>query len=274
MHNEKQMGQFISELRKSKQMTQKDLAIKLNITDKAVSKWERGLSCPDISLLSSIAEVLGITTGELLNGKKSECTEDVAVSIDSALHYADKTAKSRERSLQNICAISFSALLLIGIIVCAICDIAISGTFTWSLFPISSCIFVWVAFFPIIKYGAKGICGSLISCSVFIIPFLFVLNNLVKSDLIMPIGIRMSVISIIFLWCVLALFKIIKERKLIAGALSLLVAIPVCILINFSLSKLISEPIIDVWDIMTFSIIVLAAIVLFAIDYTVRKKQS
>lgn len=43
MHNEK-MGQFISELRKSKQMTQKDLAAKLNITDKAVSKWEHSAS--------------------------------------------------------------------------------------------------------------------------------------------------------------------------------------------------------------------------------------
>jgi len=61
MNNEK-MGRFISELRKSRQLTQKDLAAKLNITDKAVSKWERGLSCPDISLLSPIAGILGVTT--------------------------------------------------------------------------------------------------------------------------------------------------------------------------------------------------------------------
>lgn len=65
------MGRLISELRKSKQITQKDLAAKLNITDKAVSKWECGLICPDISLLSAIAETLGVTTGELLNGKNS-----------------------------------------------------------------------------------------------------------------------------------------------------------------------------------------------------------
>jgi len=49
MTNEK-IGQFISELRKFNKMTQKDLAAKLNITDKAISKWERGLSWPDISL--------------------------------------------------------------------------------------------------------------------------------------------------------------------------------------------------------------------------------
>ena len=66
--NENRIGQFIAELRKEKKITQKDLATQLHITDKAVSKWERGLSCPDIVLLTSIADILGVTTSELLNG--------------------------------------------------------------------------------------------------------------------------------------------------------------------------------------------------------------
>lgn len=275
MENEK-MGRFISELRKSKQMTQKDLAAKLNITDKAVSKWERGLSCPDISLLSTIAEILGVTTGELLNGEKSGCTsEEVEESIDNALHYADKTAKSKAKSLQSVCALAFSSLLLVGVIVCAICDMAISGTFTWSLFPISSIAFVWLTFFPVIKFGVKGICGTMIALSVLIIPFLYVLNTLVKgSDLILPIGIRMSIISVVYLWGIFVLFKILKGRKLLAGAISFMIAIPVLVLINTSLSKIISEPLIDVWDIITFSIIVIAAVILFVMDFTAQKKKS
>ncbi len=48
MENQK-IGNFIKELRKEKNLTQKELADKLFITDRAVSKWERGLSCPDIS---------------------------------------------------------------------------------------------------------------------------------------------------------------------------------------------------------------------------------
>ena len=67
---ENKIGQFIAKLRKEKQMTQRELAEQLHITDKAVSKWERGLSCPDISLLTSLAGILGVTTSELLNGKK------------------------------------------------------------------------------------------------------------------------------------------------------------------------------------------------------------
>ena len=61
--DENRIGQFIAQLRKEKNMTQKDLAELLHITDKAVSKWERGLSYPDITLLTSIAGILGVTTG-------------------------------------------------------------------------------------------------------------------------------------------------------------------------------------------------------------------
>ncbi len=65
--NQKTLGNTISELRKKNGMTQTELAEKLGITDKAVSKWERDLSCPDISLLPQIAEIFGISVDELMN---------------------------------------------------------------------------------------------------------------------------------------------------------------------------------------------------------------
>lgn len=49
--NNENMAQFIQETRKARGMTQKQLAEKLNVTDKAVSKWERGIGCPDISVV-------------------------------------------------------------------------------------------------------------------------------------------------------------------------------------------------------------------------------
>ena len=68
------LGNFIAELRKQAGMTQQDLADKLNITDKAVSKWERGLSSPDIDTIPRIAGIFGITSEELLNVKLKEVT--------------------------------------------------------------------------------------------------------------------------------------------------------------------------------------------------------
>ena len=52
-------GQFVSKIRKEKSLTQKELAEQLYVTDKTVSKWERGLSMPNVALLIPIAEVLG-----------------------------------------------------------------------------------------------------------------------------------------------------------------------------------------------------------------------
>ena len=63
-------GKFLTEQRKSKGYTQKILAEKLYVSDKAVSKWERGLSMPDISLLIPLSAILEVPVTELLEGRK------------------------------------------------------------------------------------------------------------------------------------------------------------------------------------------------------------
>lgn len=60
------MGEKIAEFRKAKNMTQKELAERMNVTDKAVSKWERNLTCPDVHSLPRLAEVLESSMDELL----------------------------------------------------------------------------------------------------------------------------------------------------------------------------------------------------------------
>ncbi len=61
------IGKFISACRKEKGLTQMQLAEKLNITNRAVSKWETGKSMPDVSLMLDLCNILGITVNELLN---------------------------------------------------------------------------------------------------------------------------------------------------------------------------------------------------------------
>ena len=63
------MGEIISTLRKEKGMTQKQLADLLNITDKAVSKWERDIAWPDTQTIPKLAEILGVSVEELMNAK-------------------------------------------------------------------------------------------------------------------------------------------------------------------------------------------------------------
>lgn len=72
------IGNFIKELRKEKGFTQKELAEKLHITDRAVSKWERGLSAPDLALLEPLSEIFDVTIGELIYGQRDENRIDSA----------------------------------------------------------------------------------------------------------------------------------------------------------------------------------------------------
>ena len=72
--NKEAFGHFIASLRKEKGLTQKELAERLYISNKAVSKWETGVSIPDISLLIPLAEVLEVSVTELLKGQRLEDT--------------------------------------------------------------------------------------------------------------------------------------------------------------------------------------------------------
>lgn len=74
----KTMGEVISYQRKEKGMTQAELAAKMNVTDKAVSKWERDLSCPDINSISKLAETLEVPVNELLNAKNNDVPNNKA----------------------------------------------------------------------------------------------------------------------------------------------------------------------------------------------------
>jgi DNA-binding XRE family transcriptional regulator/desulfoferrodoxin (superoxide reductase-like protein) len=67
--NCEKIGKLINALRKEKNMTQKQVADLMNISDKTISKWERGLGCPDVSLLPELAQILGVNIEEILLGK-------------------------------------------------------------------------------------------------------------------------------------------------------------------------------------------------------------
>ena len=68
--NQEKIGKFIALCRKEKKLTQSELAEKLQITNKAVSKWETGRGMPDASLLLDLCDILGISVNELLSGEK------------------------------------------------------------------------------------------------------------------------------------------------------------------------------------------------------------
>lgn len=112
-----QIGKFISEKRREKDLTQKELADKLGVTDRAVSKWERGIGCPDISLLEPLSEILGVSILELLHGKKLEKVKDENKVVLQVL----KTKKRSIRIWKSITMIFLNLFLVMLIFSSIIC---------------------------------------------------------------------------------------------------------------------------------------------------------
>ena len=72
----KKVGALLRQLRTERGMTQREIAERLFVSDKAVSKWERGLGCPDISTLDSIADLFGVPVETLLSGELNQCGQN------------------------------------------------------------------------------------------------------------------------------------------------------------------------------------------------------
>jgi len=97
MEQEK-IGKFIFELRKEKNMTQKELADKLGVTDRAISKWENGRGMPDLSLMKPLCKELDITINELLCGEridKKYYQDKLEENILNTIDYTDKQIKRK-----------------------------------------------------------------------------------------------------------------------------------------------------------------------------------
>ena len=117
--NQVKIGKFIAERRKAKNFTQMQLAEKLNITDRAVSKWERGKSMPDAAIMLDLCALLDIGVNELLMGEiimenKNEKTEQLLLDMAKQKEQADKRLLSIEIVVGALSMFSLLSLTFIA----------------------------------------------------------------------------------------------------------------------------------------------------------------
>lgn len=117
-------GKLIQEIRKEKELTQMSLADKLGVTDRAVSKWERGKSFPDVSMLRPLAEVLDVSVSELLDGERRSQDKVLypdgaaAITVEAADNAAIKgisTYINEAQKKERLWMIAFAILILLYI---------------------------------------------------------------------------------------------------------------------------------------------------------------
>ena len=110
--NTQDFGKFIAELRKEKDMTQMQLAQKLNVTDKAVSRWETGKNFPDIEIFEDLSKILEVSVSELLEGKRIEKEELITVSEENVVKQIKKNKKHKKIYLVIIALVTVLAIAL------------------------------------------------------------------------------------------------------------------------------------------------------------------
>lgn len=116
--NQIKIGEFITQLRKEKNMTQKELADRLNVTDRAISNWENGRRMPDVSLFKPLCETLNITVNELLSGEKIPEKKLKKTSDEMLIRTLKKNKKVKKKSNKIIiCLLIISIILITGIII-------------------------------------------------------------------------------------------------------------------------------------------------------------
>ena len=119
--NQEKIGNFIKSLRKEKNMTQNELALKLGVTDKAISKWENGRGLPDLSLIKDVSDILGVTVNELLTGEKLDSKEEVFENnIINTINYTNNKIKSKNKyiiilSLTIVVILTFLSFFIIDV---------------------------------------------------------------------------------------------------------------------------------------------------------------
>ncbi len=114
--NQEKIGKFIAKLRKEKNMTQQELASRIGVTDRAISKWENGRGLPDISLIQPLSKELDITINELLSGeklKKEEYQEKLEENILNTINYSSKVNKTNKK-FRKIVLIIFILLIILA----------------------------------------------------------------------------------------------------------------------------------------------------------------
>ncbi len=124
--NQEKIGKFIADLRKKQNLTQEQLAEKLGVTDKSVSRWENGKCLPDVSLYKDLCNILGITLNEFFSGEKIKdenfkeqadnnlfnALENSSFTLKEKIKYYKRKWKKEHISKFILCFISWLVLII------------------------------------------------------------------------------------------------------------------------------------------------------------------
>ena len=283
-------GILISELRRKNHMTQKELAEKLHVTDKAVSKWERGAGYPEITTVPLLAETLGVTANEILTGcladadkeqRKDEPAEQKSadVNLSQTVEYIEELGREKTMRRNNLVLFVMTAAFLTAVFVCCLCNYIIDGRFSWSLYVVGSVVTAWLTAAPILKLRRNRAVASMAGLTVSVVPLLMLIESLCPAkNWVFPFALPITVITMASLWAAVLLFPCFKGKRLFYLALLLfLFGVVDDLVIHFFVNRWMSLPGTPEQNLPDFIVAAscgFAAVILFCFAASRRKKAG
>lgn len=143
------IGKFIADCRKEKEITQEQLAEKLYITDRAVSKWERGLSLPDADKMLELCNILGINVNELLNGERIMKDDYKKKTEELLIELTKKEEEKNKKIIANIWVLIITASIFYATIIILGALTLGEGVPFCIITVVSTMIFVCISFYAL-----------------------------------------------------------------------------------------------------------------------------
>ena len=216
-----QIGAFIRDRRLQLEMTQQQLADKLGTTDKAVSKWERSVSYPDITILRELADALEVSVSELLAGRRDPQPSPIPPEVEDVVldtvTYAE-TARQKNSRWKSILFLVLSICCGIGALVCFIFFWITGADRGWATIAIQSIALGWAICYPLLRSERYPIRRSLTILSIVIIPYLVSVNPYLFWGARLFLTLITVISSLAYLWAIYFLCaKYWKQKQLVTG---------------------------------------------------------
>ncbi|MDR0470010.1 MAG: helix-turn-helix domain-containing protein [Peptococcaceae bacterium] len=277
------IGEKIQQLRKSRGLSQEQLADSLKVSRQAISKWETDQSNPEIENILALSRVFSISTDELLGN-------DAAVNPEVATPQA-KERKQRygfaRRSKDTVALIGgkgffilFTTLCVIAAGVCIIVNLAYSRQISWAAYPLLSVLLGWLVISPLFF---KKYTMSMCVLTVSVAPFLYAINELTPgADWFIGLGIPLVVIGAGYVWVIYWLHKFTRIDIWYKAALTVFVSgVVVNPLIDWTVDRFLRQPrpvfitLISAFSCFAISVLLgMAGYMKYKMKYAADKKQA
>lgn len=210
MQDKKSFGKYIAEKRKEANLTQEELANKLYVIPTTISKWERGITYPDITMITKLCNILNISEHEFF------------IACDDESLNEERREIKKYRTIKKWLLYSLNISYIIGLFVCLLCNIIIDHTLSWFLIVLVSILIAFTVTtlpFYLKKNKYKLFKVSLI-LTLLVYLLLFTINFVYKDNWLFG-GLKIASFVFIFLWLAILIITFTNMKKYFKTAISL-----------------------------------------------------